>query len=114
MLAILASGNIPVSNAWQARRRKAWAAMGPGVARRVSFRRLAERVRVYQPAEFVGGDIKLLVALTLDSIAQPALEAGLTNSDEIHTASRRLHELVKDGDTVMSMPRIVQAWGRLP
>jgi len=71
-------------------------------------------LNVYQPAEFGGGDIKLLVALTLHSIAQPALEAGLTNSDEIHTASRRLHQLVKDGDTVMSMPRIVQAWGRLP
>jgi SAM-dependent methyltransferase len=70
-------------------------------------------LNVYQPAEFVGGDIKLLVALTLDSVAQPALEAGLTNSDEINAASKRLHELVKDDDTVMSLPRIVQAWGRL-
>jgi SAM-dependent methyltransferase len=70
-------------------------------------------LNVYQPAEFVGGDIKLLVALTLDSVAQPALETGLTNSDEINAASKRLHELVKDDNTVMSMPRIVQAWGRL-
>jgi SAM-dependent methyltransferase len=70
-------------------------------------------LNVYQPAELVGGDIKLLVALTLDSVAQPALETGLTNSDEINAASKRLHELVKDDDTLMSMPRIVQAWGRL-
>ena len=70
-------------------------------------------LNVYQPAEFMGSDIKLLVALTLDSVAQPALEAGLTNSGEINAASKRLHELVRDDNTVMSMPRIVQAWGRL-
>jgi SAM-dependent methyltransferase len=70
-------------------------------------------LNVCQPAEFIGGDVKLLVALTLDSVAQPALEAGLTISDKVNAASKRLHELVKDDHTVMSMPRIVQAWGRL-
>jgi SAM-dependent methyltransferase len=84
----------------------------PQMLRDAGFGKVA--LNLYQPMEFVGGDIKLLVALTLDSLAQPALEAGLTNSDEIYAASRRLHELVEDSDTLMSMPRIFQAWAQLP
>jgi len=69
---------------------------------------------IHQPAEMSAGDIKTLVALTLDSVAMPAIEAGLATSEEVRSLSDELHALARADDTVMSMPRIVQAWGRKP
>jgi hypothetical protein len=37
--------------------------------------------------------------------------AGLATEDEIHEVIRALYEIAADDQTVMSLPRIVQAWG---
>jgi ubiquinone/menaquinone biosynthesis C-methylase UbiE len=67
---------------------------------------------IHQPAELMAGDVKLLVALTLDSVAEPAVEAGLATAEEVRAASEQLHNLAKGDDVVMGLPRIVQAWGK--
>ena len=68
-------------------------------------------ISIHQPAELSAGDVKLIVALTLDSVAEPAVAAGLATSDEVRTASEQLHALAKAEDVVVSLPRIVQTWG---
>ena len=76
-------------------------------------------VNVTQPAGArtdLGGelDTKLLMALTIDAITESAVEAGLATSEEVHALAEELHALADDPGTFMSMPRVVQAWGRRP
>jgi ubiquinone/menaquinone biosynthesis C-methylase UbiE len=64
----------------------------------------------------VGGekDAKLILALTIEAITESAVEAGLATREEVHALVDELHALVDDEGTFMSMPRVVQAWGRRP
>jgi SAM-dependent methyltransferase len=76
-------------------------------------------VGVTQPAGMrpdVSGeaDVKLLMALTHDAIADAAVEAGLATREEVNHLAERYYALVDDEHTFMSMPRVVQAWGRRP
>jgi SAM-dependent methyltransferase len=70
-------------------------------------------VHVEQPA---GGDadLKLLSALTFESIADTAVAAGLVDCGEIDERMHELHRFAARDDTLLSLPRMVQVWGRVP
>jgi len=70
-------------------------------------------VHVEQPA---GGDpdVKLLSALTFESIADAAVAAGLVDCGEIDERMHELHRFAARDDTLLTLPRMVQAWGRVP
>jgi SAM-dependent methyltransferase len=74
-------------------------------------------VKVVQPAgmtpEGHEGDVKLMIPLTLDNIADSAIAADLTTRDEIDELVSELYRLAHDPTTVLAVPRIVQTWGRL-
>jgi ubiquinone/menaquinone biosynthesis C-methylase UbiE len=70
-------------------------------------------MHVVQPAS-PRGEVKLLSATTMEAIADAVLAAGLATGEEIERIVDELHRVGRDETTVMSAPRIVQAWGRKP
>ena len=70
-------------------------------------------MKVVQPAG-IQGEVKRIHSLTMDYIRSPVLEHGLATNDEIDHLVGELDVLAGDDKTVMSLPRIVQAWGFLP
>jgi hypothetical protein len=42
------------------------------------------------------------------------LAADLTSQEDLQAAVRELYALAEDRTTVMSLPRVVQAWGSRP
>src|SRR3954447_10489462 len=59
-------------------------------------------------------DAKLIMALTIEAITDAAVQAGIATPDEVHAITDELYVLVEDERTFMSMPRVIQAWGRRP
>ena len=70
-------------------------------------------MHVVQPAS-PRGEVKLLSAATMEAIAEAVLAAGLATGAEIKRIVDDLYRVGRDETTVMSAPRIVQAWGRQP
>jgi SAM-dependent methyltransferase len=70
-------------------------------------------VHIEQPAGF-DPDVKLLSALTLEYIADAAVASGLVEADEIEAQVEELHRFAARPDTLLSLPRVVQVWGRAP
>jgi hypothetical protein len=70
-------------------------------------------VHIEQPAGF-DADTKLLSALTFESIADTAVEAGLADAGEIDAHLHELHRFAARPDTLLSLPRMVQVWARVP
>jgi SAM-dependent methyltransferase len=70
-------------------------------------------VHIEQPAGF-DADTKLLGALTFESIADTAVEAGLADAGEIDAHLHELHRFAARPDTLLSLPRMVQVWARVP
>jgi SAM-dependent methyltransferase len=70
-------------------------------------------VNLEQPAGF-DPDIKLLTALTFESIADTAVAAGLANAGELDALMHELHSFAAQPETMLSLPRMVQVWGRVP
>ncbi|MGH7786667.1 MAG: methyltransferase domain-containing protein [Candidatus Binatia bacterium] len=68
-------------------------------------------MHVVQPAG-IDGEVKLIAALTMENIADAVLTAGAASRAEIDALVRDLFSLARDGRTAMSLPRMVQAWGR--
>ena len=66
---------------------------------------------VVQPAGLVG-DVKQMAALTMEAIADSVLAAELAERAEIDTVVDELYAYARDPHTVLSVPRVVQAWGR--
>jgi SAM-dependent methyltransferase len=62
----------------------------------------------------IDGDVKLIAAITMENIAAPVLTAGLVSRDELDAIVDELYAVAGDGRTFMSLPRVVQAWGRRP
>jgi SAM-dependent methyltransferase len=58
-------------------------------------------------------DVKLLCPLTLANIADAAVAEGIATSEEIAAATEELDALVDDDGVLMSVPRVVQAVGRV-
>jgi SAM-dependent methyltransferase len=74
-----------------------------------------ERVQmnVVQPAG-MEGEVKLVNPITMENIADTVLAAGLASRGEIDQIISSLYEYARDSKTVMSVARIVQAWGHQP
>jgi len=70
-------------------------------------------MNVVQPAA-LEGEVKLLDPITLENIAGSVLDAGLATVDEVEELVAELYRFARDTRTVLSIPRIVQAWGHRP
>ena len=68
-------------------------------------------MNVVQPAGLTG-EVKLIAPITLEAIADSVLVAGLATPAEIQQTIDELSSFATTDGTVMSLPRIVQAWGR--
>lgn len=68
------------------------------------------RINVVQPSG-IEGEVKLISPITMENIADTAQAEGLASKEEIEKVINELYEFARDERTVMSMPRVVQAWG---
>lgn len=83
----------------------------PGLLRDVGLGEIG--VSVAQAAG-ISGEVKLLAPLTLEAIADSVIEAGLATAEELGELVDELYALAEQDGTLMSTPRVVQAWGRKP
>jgi SAM-dependent methyltransferase len=81
----------------------------PGLLRDAGFADVA--MNVVQPAG-PEGDVKLMSPITVEAIADSVLGAGLATHGELDQVIDELYTIARDTTTVMSVPRVVQAWGR--
>jgi SAM-dependent methyltransferase len=76
------------------------------------------QVNIVQPAALdpsgAGGDVKLVIPLTMENVADAAVAEGLADREEIDALVDELYRLAADPATLIGFPRIVQAWGRRP
>lgn len=68
-------------------------------------------VNVVQPAG-VEGEVKLIPVLTAENIRDAVLASELATPGELDALEAELARLGRDSCTLMSMTRVVQAWGR--
>jgi SAM-dependent methyltransferase len=68
-------------------------------------------VSVAQPAG-LEGEAKLMNPLTMENIAGAVLADGLASREEIDAIVEELYAFAANPNTIASMPRVVQAWGR--
>jgi hypothetical protein len=68
-------------------------------------------VTVVQPAG-ISGEVKLIAPLTLEAIADSVLAAELATAEELGELVDELYAFAEQDGTLMSIPRVVQAWGR--
>jgi SAM-dependent methyltransferase len=68
-------------------------------------------LHVIQPAA-LEGDIKMLNPVTLESIAEAVISGGLASANEVQQIAEELFDLARNPRVVVSMPRIIQTWGR--
>ena len=70
-------------------------------------------VAVTQPVGLTG-EVKLLDPVTMENIAGAVLDERLATQGEIDDVVQKMFDFAADPTTVVSVPRIVQAWGRRP
>lgn len=68
------------------------------------------KMHVVQPAGFEG-EVKLMAPITMENIAGSVLAHDLASRQEIDSIVSDLYAVADDHRTVMSLPRVVQAWG---
>lgn len=68
-------------------------------------------MNVVQPAG-ISGEAKLVGPLTLEAIADSVLQAGLATREELNRTVDDLYAFATADGTLLSLPRIIQAWGR--
>ena len=68
-------------------------------------------MHVIQPAGTTG-DVKLIGPITLEAIADAVLAAGLATPAELDRTVDELYAFAHADGTLLSLPRIVQTWGR--
>jgi ubiquinone/menaquinone biosynthesis C-methylase UbiE len=73
----------------------------------------AIEVNVVQPAG-LDERTKTIVAVSMERIAGAAEQAGLATREELAHIIDDLHAAVKDPGQLLSTPRVVQVWARLP
>ncbi|WP_051328804.1 methyltransferase domain-containing protein [Geminicoccus roseus] len=71
------------------------------------------QVQVVQPAG-LQGEMKQVSRLTMESIADAVLQAGLADHGRIDGIVAELARMADDPAVLMSIARVVQAWGRKP
>jgi SAM-dependent methyltransferase len=69
------------------------------------------QVNVVQPTH-ISGDGKFIAAITMARIAESVVSEGLATEDEVEQVILGLNEAATDSETLMSLPRIFQVWGR--
>ena len=68
-------------------------------------------VNVVQPVA-CEGEVKLINAMTMESIADAVIEDKLASREEIDSIVRDLYDYAANPATIAGTPRIVQSWGR--
>ncbi len=68
-------------------------------------------MNVVQPSGFEG-EVKFMVPITLEAIAASVVDAGLATRKELESTVAELFDFAERDDTILGVPRIVQAWGR--
>jgi SAM-dependent methyltransferase len=68
-------------------------------------------MNVVQPAG-ISGEAKLVGPITLEAIADSVLKAGLATREELDKTVDDLYAFASTDGTLLSIPRIIQAWGR--
>lgn len=51
--------------------------------------------------------------IIMERISSAVLRLGLASVDEINTILQRMRAFAADSGTLVAMPRMVQAWGKL-
>ena len=67
------------------------------------------QVNVVQPAG-TRGDVKLIAPITMENIAEAAIDEGLATHAELEAIKNALYGLVTDPSVLVSLPRIVEVW----
>jgi hypothetical protein len=81
----------------------------PGLLAEAGF--VDVQVSVAQPAG-TEGEVKITAALTLENIAAAVLAEGLTSPAELEGLIAELYAFAHTPGTLVSLPHIVEAWGR--
>ena len=68
------------------------------------------QMNIVQPAG-MSGDVKLIAALTMESIADSVAAEGVALKAEVDELVDALYDLARDENCLMSVARIVQVWG---
>jgi ubiquinone/menaquinone biosynthesis C-methylase UbiE len=68
------------------------------------------QMNVAQPAGATG-EVKLIAAITMENIADAVVAEGLASAAEITEIVTELYEFAGAPGTVMSIPRVIEAWG---
>ena len=69
------------------------------------------QLNIIQPAGIVG-EAKLIPLLTTQNIADAVIAAKLATREELDEVVAELSKLAADSHTLLTLPRVVQAWGR--
>ena len=69
------------------------------------------QINVVQPTH-IKGEGKLISSITMEKIARAIVAEGLATQDEIDGIIEELNNFAANPNTLMSLPRIVQVWGR--
>ena len=90
----------------------------PVIGRRLVSMLLAAGVdgvngRVVQPAG-TGGDVGLIAPLTAAASSASIVERGIATAAQVAELVRQLADLGERADTLVTMPRVIQAWGTRP
>jgi len=83
----------------------------PGLLAQVGFEQV--QMHVVQPAGW-DAEVKLINPLTMENIADAVVAEGLARRAELDHLIAALYEQARQPHTVMSLPRVVQAWGYRP
>src|SRR5262249_49468836 len=67
-------------------------------------------LNVVQPAA-LEGEVNLVAPLTMENIADSVIAAGLATRAETDQIIAELYEFARRPGIILSLPRIVQAWG---
>ncbi len=68
-------------------------------------------MNIVQPASTTG-DVKLITPLTMENIADSAVEEGVASREEVDRLIVELYEYANAPGTIGCMPRVFQVWGR--
>jgi hypothetical protein len=66
---------------------------------------------VVQPSG-TSGEVKLVTPLTMENIADSAVQEDLIASDDVSQLVAELYEYANTPGTIGCLPRVVQTWGR--
>jgi SAM-dependent methyltransferase len=81
----------------------------PAISRRAGIQGV--ELNVIQPAH-IHGEGKLMAPLTMSGISDALTAEGLATEDEVRQILTELNHAAADSETVLSLPRIFQVWGK--